>query len=219
MTQKQPKKPPTIILLVRHAMNDWVKAGRLAGHTPEVHLNERGEQQAHLLAERLANYPIRAIYAGPLERAQETAAALANRLYLPIETSVPIGEVDFGEWTGAKLDELAKLPEWQLVQGRPSAMRFPAGESIWEMQQRVVGEIERLAAAHAHEMIVLVSHADIIKAALAHYLGLHLDQFQRVMVSPASLSTLAFGPMGGTVVTLNDTAHLPPLHEQGETDA
>ena len=218
MSQPSPAKPPTVILLVRHATNDWVKAGRLAGRTPAVHLNEQGIEQARRLAERLVNYPIRAVYAGPLERAQQTAAALASRLALPVETSAAIGEVDFGEWTGQELAELAKLPEWELVQGRPSAMRFPAGESFRAMQHRVVDEIERLAAAHPHEMIVLVSHADVIKAALAHYLGLHLDQFQRLMVNPASLSTLAFGPLGGTVVTVNDTAHLPPLHAPPETD-
>jgi len=218
VSQPSPAKPPTVILLVRHATNDWVKAGRLAGRTPAVHLNEQGIEQARRLAERLVNYPIRAVYAGPLERAQQTAAALASRLALPVETSAAIGEVDFGEWTGGMLAELAKLPEWELVQGRPSAMRFPAGESIREMQHRVVDEIERLAAAHPYEMIALVSHADVIKSALAHYLGLHLDLFQRLMVNPASLSALAFGPLGGMVVTVNDTAHLPPLHEQPETD-
>jgi probable phosphomutase (TIGR03848 family) len=216
--RERPIQPPTIVLLVRHAMNDWVKTGKLAGRTPEVHLNERGEEQASRLAERLAGYPIRAIYASPQERAQETATALAGRLGLPVETSARIGEVDFGEWTGQKLEELAKTPEWKLVQGRPTAMRFPSGESIWEMQHRIVDEIERLAAAHSHEMIVLVSHADVIKAALAHYLGLHLDLFQRLIVSTASLSTLVFGPMGGLVVSLNDTAHLPPPHEMQETD-
>jgi probable phosphoglycerate mutase len=199
-------------------MNDWVETGKLAGRTPDVHLNDRGKDQAQQLAERLAGHPIRAIYASPLERAQETAAPLAEKLGLPVETSAGIGEVDFGEWTGQKLEELAKTPEWRVVQGRPSAMRFPAGESIWEMQYRVVDEIERLARAHPHEMIVLVSHADVIKSALAHYLGLHLDQFQRLMIGAASLSTLVFGPMGGMVVTLNDTAHLPPPHEQQETD-
>jgi len=218
VSHERPAKPPTIILLVRHATNDWVAAGRLAGRTPQVHLNEQGMEQARRLAERLASYPIRAVYAGPLARAQQTAAALASRLALPVETSAAIGEVDFGEWTGEMLADLAKLPEWELVQGRPSAMRFPAGESIRAMQHRVVDEIERLAAAHPHEMIVLVSHADVIKAALAHYLGLHLDLFQRLMVNPASLSALAFGPLGGMVVTVNDTAHLPPLHEQPETD-
>jgi probable phosphoglycerate mutase len=218
MTEEKPKKPPTIVLLVRHAMNDWVETGKLAGRTPDVHLNDRGKDQAQRLAERLAGHPIRAIYASPLERAQETAAPLAEKLGLPVETSAGIGEVDFGEWTGQKLEELAKTPEWRVVQGRPSAMRFPAGESIWEMQYRVVDEIERLARAHPHEMIVLVSHADVIKSALAHYLGLHLDQFQRLMIGTASLSTLVFGPMGGMVVTLNDTAHLPPPHEQQETD-
>jgi probable phosphomutase (TIGR03848 family) len=218
MSEEKPKPPPTIILLVRHAMNDWVKTGKLAGRTPEVHLNERGEEQARRLAVRLAGYPIRAIYASPQDRAQETAAALAGALNLPVETSTAIGEVDFGEWTGQSLEELAKTPEWKLVQGRPTAVRFPGGESIWEMQHRAVDEIERLAVVHAHEMIVLVSHADVVKAVLAHYLGLHLDQFQRVMVSTASLSTLVFGPMGGLVMSLNDTAHLPPPHEMQEPD-
>jgi probable phosphomutase (TIGR03848 family) len=218
MSDEKPQKPPTIILLVRHAMNDWVKTGKLAGRTPAVHLNERGEEQARRLADRLAGYPIRAIYASPQDRAQETAITLASGLDLPVQTSTGLGEVDFGEWTGQKLEELAKTPEWKLVQGRPTAMRFPGGESIWEMQHRAVDEIERLAAIHAHEMIVLVSHADVIKAVLAHYLGVHLDQFQRVMVSTASLSTLVFGHMGGLVMSLNDTAHLPPPHELQETD-
>jgi probable phosphoglycerate mutase len=218
MNDKEPKKPPTIVLLIRHAMNDWVKTGRLAGRTPEVHLNVLGEDQAQRLAERLADYPIRAVYSSPLERAQETAAALAGRMDLPVQISDGIGEVDFGAWTGEKLEDLAKSPEWKIVQGRPSAMRFPKGESIRQMQHRVVNEIERLAAAHENEMIVIVSHADVIKAALSHYLGLHLDQFQRLMVGTASLSTLVFGPLGGMVVTLNDTAHLPPPHELHETD-
>jgi probable phosphomutase (TIGR03848 family) len=218
MSEQQPKRPPTTVLLVRHAMNEWVKTGKLAGRTPGVHLNEQGEEQARRLTERLAGYPIQAIYASPQERAQETAAALAERLGLSVEISAGISEVDVGEWTGQKLEELAKTPEWRLVHGRPTAMRFPGGESIWEMQHRVVDEIERLAVCHAHQMIVVVSHADAIKAALAHYLGLHLDLFQRLMVSTASLSTLVFGPMGGLVVSMNDTAHLPPPHESQEAD-
>lgn len=216
-TKETPKTPPTVILLVRHALNDWVKAGKLAGRTPGVHLNDRGEEQARRLADRMADYPIRAIYASPLERARETAAALARLLDLPVKTSTAISEVDYGDWTGKDLKELATMPQWMLVQGRPSAVRFPAGESIWEMQHRAVEEIERLAAAHAHETIALVSHADVIKAALAHYLGLHLDQFQRLVISPASLSILTFGPLGGLVLTVNDTAHLPPQPDR-ETD-
>lgn len=218
MGRETPAELPTILILVRHAVNDWVESGKLAGRTPEVHLNDRGREQAHRLADRLAGYPIRAIYTSPLERARETAAVLSTQLGLPLKISSAIEEVDFGDWTGQDLEELARTPEWRLVQGRPSAMRFPAGESVWDMQRRMVDEIERLAAAHAHEMILLVSHADTIKAALAHYLGLHLDQFQRLIVSPASLSTLIFGPLGGAVLTLNDTAHLPLPHTPPETN-
>ena len=209
--RKHPEhKPPTIILLVRHATNDWVKTGKLAGRTPGVHLNERGIEQASALGARLASRPLRAIYASPLERAQETAAAIAQHHDLPVLESPDIGEVDFGDWAGRELKELAKEPEWLLVQGRPSAVRFPNGESPWEMLTRAVAEVERLAIAHREESVVLVSHSDLIKAICAHYLGLHLDLFQRIVISPASISVLAFSSMGGRVVCLNDTAHNPP---------
>jgi probable phosphoglycerate mutase len=215
---KQRKTPPTRVLLVRHAMNDWVKTGKLAGRTPGVHLNDKGQEQAAALAERLAQWPITAVYASPLERAQETAAPIAEAHQLPVETSLGIGEVDFGEWTGKKLKKLAKKPLWRLVQGRPSYMRFPDGESFREFQSRAIDEVELLAATHPGQAIVLVSHADVIKAIVAHYLGLHLDQFQRLMISTASLSMLAFTPMGGFVVNFNDTAHLPLEIEEKESE-
>ena len=126
--------------------------------------------------------------------------------------------MDFGEWTGQELKKLAKEPLWRLVQGRPSAVRFPEGESFRELQQRTVDEVEQLAAAHPGKTIALVSHADVIKVIVAHYLGLHLDQFQRLMISPASLTQLAFTPMGGMLITLNDTAHLPLETEKPEDE-
>ncbi len=210
MAKKSAKKHPvTRLLLVRHATNDWVKTGKLAGRTPGVHLNQQGQQEAEALAQRLAKWPIAAVYASPLERAQETAAAIAAIHQLSVRESRGIGEVDFGEWAGRELKQLAKEPAWRLVQGRPSAMRFPEGESFREVLGRAVDEIENLAASHRGQTIVLVSHADVIKALASHYLGLHLDHFQRIVISPASLTVLAFGPMGGLVGSLNDTAHLP----------
>jgi len=215
--QQKAKELPTTLLLVRHAMNDWVKTGKLAGRSPGVHLNPEGRQQAEALAQRLASRSLQAIYSSPLERAQETAAAIAGPHKLPLQISSAIGEVDFGDWTGQELKKLSQEPEWALVQARPSAMRFPNGESPREMLTRAVDEIERLAAAHRQECIVLVSHCDVIKAIVAHYLGLHLDLFQRLVVSPASISVLSFSPMGmGAFITgLNDTAHLPRPDKDG----
>jgi probable phosphoglycerate mutase len=214
-THEHEKKPPTIVLLVRHAMNEWVKTGKLAGRTPGVHLNQQGREQAKALGERLASTKIHAVYSSPLERARETAEAIARPHHLPVQIVPAIGEVDYGDWTGQELKTLSKKPEWRLVQGRPSAMQFPEGESIRAMLVRAVDEVERLAAVHREERIVLVSHADVIKAIIAHYLGMHLDLFQRLIVSTASISTLSFTPMGAVVVSFNDTAHLPEPPQDG----
>ena len=212
-TRKETETPATTVLLVRHATNDWVAAGRLAGRTPCDHLNRQGKAQANALAQRLAKgMPRRpqAIYSSPLERAQETAGAIARPLQLETQLSEGIDEADFGDWTGQKLVKLAREPEWRLVQARPSSVGYPNGESIRQMQSRALDAVERLVASHEGETIILVTHADIVKAVVAHYLGLHLDLFQRLIISPASISTLSFTRMGGLVTTLNDTAHNPP---------
>ncbi len=120
-----------------------------------------------------------------------------------------MGEVRYGEWTGQSLKELAKEDAWRVVQFYPSGARFPGGEAIREMQTRVVADLDAIVAAHPSETVLVVSHADVIKAALAHYAGLHLDLFQRLVVSPASLSVVAFTPMGPRLITLNDAAHVP----------
>ncbi len=217
MTEREKaKRPPTLLLLVRHAMNDWVKSGKLAGRSPDVHLNPQGQEQTLALAQRLASVPLHAVYASPLERAQETAAPIAAAHELSVQTSPGIGELDFGEWTGRELKELAKDPLWRLVQVRPSAMRFPGGESFREATHRAVDQVEELAARHPEQTIVLVSHADVIKAVVAHYLGMHLDIFQRLIISPASITVLSFTPMGGLVASVNDTAHLPPAHLEND---
>jgi probable phosphoglycerate mutase len=204
---------PTTLLLIRHALNDWV-GEKLAGWTPNVHLNEKGEAQAKALAQRLADQPIAAIYASPLERAVETAEAIASALHFEIEIREGVGEVQYGEWTGQSIKELAKEDAWRVVQFNPSRARFPGGEAIREMQARAVAEIESILTAHPSQMVAVVSHADVIKVILAHYAGLHLDLFQRLVVSPASVSILSFTPMGPRLVCLNDTAHLP--HDDGD---
>lgn len=207
---KDAQEKQTTVLLIRHAQNEWVQAGRLAGRIPGVRLNDQGQAQAAQLGEFLSSCAIQALYSSPLERAQETASAVAVRCGLPVETSEGIGEVDFGTWAGRTLESLKKEPVWRLVQFRPSHMRFPGGESIREVQLRAVDEIERLVAAHLGRTIVAVSHADVIKVVLGHYLGLHLDQFQKLVVSPASISRLVFSEWGGFVWSCNETGHLPP---------
>jgi probable phosphomutase (TIGR03848 family) len=205
----------TTILLVRHGQNDWVQKNRLAGWTPGVHLNETGRQQAEAAAARLAHLPIKAIYSSPLERCQETAVAIAAPHQLPVVAVTAVGEVRYGDWEGAKIKKLAKDPRWTAVQHYPSRFRFPNGESLAEVQARGVAALEELAARHPDETIVVVSHADLIKLVAAYYLGAHMDLFQRLIISPASVTVLTLHESGVMrLVRLNDdgplTAPEPP---------
>lgn len=208
----KPEKP-TRVLFVRHALNDWV-GKRLAGWTPGVHLNERGLAQAAALGERLANATIAAIYSSPLERAQETAAAIAaHHPGLAVATVDGLGESRIGDWTGKSLEDLGKTDLWRQVQFAPSMFRFPNGESMAETQTRFITAVDRVRAAHPGETIVVVAHSDPIKLAVAFYLGMPLDLFQRMAISPASITEFAFSPFGGHLLRCNDTAHLPPEPE------
>jgi probable phosphomutase (TIGR03848 family) len=192
-----------LLLLVRHAVTEHTGA-RLSGWMPGLHLSEEGRRQAEGLAGRLEPVPVDAVYASPLERCQETAAAVADARGLKIQTLEDVGEVRYGDWTGRTIKELGKEPLWKVVQASPSAARFPAGESLYEMQARTVLAVERLREAHPGQTVLVCSHADVIKALTCHYLGMHLDLFQRVVVSPASVTAFAFGP-GPYLVRLNDT--------------
>ena len=192
-----------LLLLVRHAVTEHTGA-RLSGWMPGLHLSEEGRRQAEGLAARLEPVPVDAVYASPLERCQETAAAVAEVRGLKISTLEDVGEVRYGDWTGRTIKELSREPLWKLVQATPSAARFPEGESLFEMQARAVLAMERLREAHPGQTVLVCSHADVIKALTCHYLGMHLDLFQRVVVSPASVTAFAFGP-GPYLVRLNDT--------------
>ncbi len=193
-----------IILLIRHGENDYVKKARMAGRLPGVHLNERGKAQAQALAERLADAPIKAIYSSPLERAIETAAPLAEALKLEIQIRPGLLETDVGEWTGHTLKSLRRLKAWRTVQAAPSLFRFPGGESFAETQHRVCREIEAICAEHEpKDLIACVAHADPIKLAIAYYLGLPLDHFQRLVVAPASISVLSIGETFSQLINLN----------------
>lgn len=201
----------TILLLIRHGTNDWVH-GRLAGWTPGVHLNDEGRAQAQATASRLASLPIEALYTSPLERTVETAQAIATTHNLPLRLVEDLGEVKYGEWQGAELKELYKHELWPGIQFYPSGTRFPGGgETLGEAQIRMVSALDKLRAQHPKGMIAVVSHADIIKLAIAYYIGMHIDLFQRLEISPCSVSALAFTPMGPRLLAYNHTGGLEHL--------
>ncbi|MSO87456.1 MAG: MSMEG_4193 family putative phosphomutase [Acidimicrobiia bacterium] len=207
--------PPTLVLLVRHGQTPTtgkVLPGRAAG----LHLADTGRQQAQRVAERIADLQtdqrrVAAVYASPLERTQETAAPISKALGRRTRRHAGLIEADFGQWTGAKLATLYKLPEWRTVQRNPSGFRFPGGESFIEMQTRICGAIQKLCGAHPGETIVAVSHADPIKAAVAHAMGTHLDLFQRIVISPCSVSAILYHADGPLVLAVNSTGNLAAL--------
>jgi probable phosphoglycerate mutase len=194
---------PTL-LLIRHGENDFVKQDRLPGRLPGIHLNEHGQAQATALAESLQKLPIRAIYASPLERAVETARPSSQALGLPVQLRPGLLDTHVGEWEGLLFKNLRKLPLWKQVQRQPAEVRFPGGESFLELQERLVNEIEAIRAAHKrNDMIAVVFHCDPIKLVLAHYIGLPLNNFQKLMVSPGSVSVLMLGRSATYLVALN----------------
>jgi probable phosphomutase (TIGR03848 family) len=204
-SSKQPATPPTLVLLVRHGQTPTT-GKLLPGRAPGLHLADTGIEQARRAAERLGVLSrIDAVYASPLERTRETAAPIAAARNLKVQIDKGLLECDFGQWTGAELKQLMKLPEWNTVQRAPSTFTFPGGESFTAMQSRIVGAIDRLRERHQGGVIVCVSHADPIKAAVAHALGTHLDLFQRIVISPCSVSAIAYHAGGPVVLTVNST--------------
>ena len=206
-TKKAEKAPPrhTLVLLVRHGQTPTTGA-TLPGRAKGLHLAETGLAQAEAVATRIGVlHNVDAVYASPLERTRETAAPIAKAVGQRVRVDKGLLECEFGEWTGRKLSELNKLPEWQTVQRYPSGFRFPGGESFTEMAQRMVSTLDRLGAAHRGQTIVAVSHADPIKAAVANALGTHLDLFQRIVVSPCSVTAILQTPTGPIVLAVNST--------------
>ncbi|GEO97190.1 phosphoglycerate mutase [Kocuria turfanensis] len=178
----------------------------LPGRAPGLHLSDHGRAQAEQVAERLAGVPVDAVLTSPLERTRETAEPTEARTGRTAVVDPGLLECDFGEWTGAELSRLSRLTAWSTVQRAPSTFRFPGGESFPEMQARMVGAVDRARAEHEGGVVVCFSHADPIKAALAHALGTHLDLFQRIVVSPCSVSAISYAPgQAPAVLTLNST--------------
>jgi probable phosphomutase (TIGR03848 family) len=208
-----PTRPSfTTVLLVRHGYTATTGIV-LPGRAPGLHLAERGVAQAEVVAERLgamAKKPV-ALYASPLERARETAAPIATTLALRTQIERGLLECDFGAWTGKRLNLLAKKPEWRAVQNAPSTFRFPEGESFTEMQLRMWTTLERLAAKHRNKTLIVVSHADPIKAAVTYAQGVPLDLFQRTVISTCSISAIGFTSSTPVVLCVNNTGSLKDL--------
>src|SRR3954464_6289622 len=195
----------TTVLLVRHGLTSMT-GPVLAGWTPGVHLDDRGRAQAVALAERLRPVPLSGIVSSPLERCQETAAAVAvGRDASEVQTDDRLGECRYGDWTGQELKKLAKDPLWKVVQAHPSAAEFPGGEALRDTQARAVTAIREInARLGADATWVAVSHGDVIKAVLADALGMHLDMFQRLLVDPCSVSVIRYTELRPFVVRIND---------------
>ena len=204
-TPRRRPPSPTLVLLVRHGTTATTGTV-LPGRAPGLHLAASGVAQAEAVARRIAALDrVDAVYASPLERTKETAAPISRGRGLRTRTAKGLIECDFGRWTGRKLSDLRALPEWRAVQSTPSQFRFPDGESFAEMQLRIWNELERLVEAHRGGTVVAVSHADPIKAAVAMATGVHLDLFQRIVVSPCSVTALLFTDGGPVVLTVNST--------------
>ena len=198
----------TLLLLIRHGENDYVKKKRLAGRLPGVHLNETGHKQAKVVAQslapRLKKASVKAVYSSPLDRTMETAEPIAEALNVPIIARPGLIETDYGDWQGKTLKDLGRRKLWKVVQNNPSLMRFPGGESFAETQTRMCNEIETLRNEHSEkDVIICVSHSDPIKLVVSYYLGLPLDFFQRLMIAPASITTMLIGDSGSRLLNLN----------------
>lgn len=199
----------TTLFFVRHAVTAHT-GQRLSGWMDGVHLTDEGKRQAETAADGLAHVEFDAIYSSPIDRTMETARAIAKRHALPVRVRRGIGEVEYGRWTNRPLKSLMRTKLWDVVLHQPSAVRFPDGESILEVQDRAVAEVEAIAADHPKGSVCCVSHGDVIKLVAAHYLGVHIDLYQRIVIGPASVSVIALTKGGPRVIALNNCPLSPP---------
>ena len=214
----------TTVLLVRHGLTH-LTGPVLSGWTPGLHLDERGTEQAALLAERLRSLPLAAIVTSPLERCTDTIAPIADGRGLEPVGDARLGEARYGDWTGQEIRTLVRDPLWKVVQAQPSAVTFPNGEALREVQDRALAAVrdwnERLGADATW---LACSHADVIKSIVADALGLHLDQFQRIAIAPASLTVIRYAGLRAMVLRVNDVGGtiddlLPPKKGRGRRRA
>jgi probable phosphomutase (TIGR03848 family) len=201
---------PTLLLLIRHALTDTA-GKRLSGWQRGIHLNDEGRQQAEHLAERLAPVRIGAIYVSSLERCVETAAPIAKVKNLAVQRLPGLRDVDYGGWSGRSMRQVVKTRQWRRIMRDPSGEPFPGGETLRGVQARVLEDLGRIAAAHPRAAVAVVSHADPIRLALAHYAGAHIDLFQRLVVHPASISAVLVGDGMPRILRINDMGDLSDL--------
>ena len=200
----------TVVLLIRHALTDMT-GKRLAGTLPGVSLSDHGRKQAEALAARLGPMHLSAVYSSPVDRCIETAHAIAGVRGLEVRPAPGLEEVGYGRWIGRPLAQLARTRLWSRIHQVPSSVRFPAGETLREVQQRGVTALDAIAASHSRGAVAAVSHADVIRLLLAHYAGIHIDLFQRIIVSTASVSAVSLGDGPPRILRINDTGSLGDL--------
>lgn len=198
------------VILVRHAVTA-ATGRRLGGRTPAP-LSEEGRAQAAATADRLADLPVKAVYSSPMVRTMETAGEIASRHGLEVRELEGVQEFDYGTWTDRPLGQLRRTRLWRAIQGVPSRVTFPKGESFRDAQTRAVDALESLVRRHPDRAtVIVVSHADVIKSIVAHYVGVPLDLFQRLMVGPTSVSMLSLPREGPpSLLRLNDTGPIAP---------
>jgi probable phosphoglycerate mutase len=199
-----------LLLLVRHAVTD-ATGTKLSGWLPGFHLSEEGVRQAEAVGARLAGLPVKGIYSSPLERCSETAQRIAAHHRRDVEIVDALGEIKYGDWQGKPFSTLYKRKGWLDLQARPSDFRFPNGETIREAQTRGVGAIEAMRPRHRRDLVVVASHADMIRLITSAYLGLSLDLYQRISIAPASVTALLLGDRIPRLLKLGDSGTLDDL--------
>ena len=199
------------LVLIRHAHSEANAAGILSGRLPNVHLSDKGLEQSEHLVVRLGNFPVSNLRISPMERCFETISPWINSIVLPnnprFEPVIDqeLTEVDYGSWSGKKLAVISKNKLWKTVQEAPSRMYFPKGEGIAQMQSRAMTSVHEAVSTKTKGAAVIVSHGDVIKSIVASALGMHLDEFQRIVIDPASISILDFSTTKSRVLLLNDS--------------
>lgn len=200
----------TLVILIRHAHSVANSSGILAGRTEGVTLSPAGKKQAQELAKRLGEIPIKSLRSSPLERCEQTISPWLKKIApshpkLAVQFDEDLSEVDYGTWTGRKLRSLSKETLWRSVQEEPSKVVFPEGESISAMQERAMRAVKRGLEKKGKGHVVLVSHGDVLKSIIASALNMHLDEFQRIVIDPASISILDFSSTKPRLILMNDS--------------
>ena len=199
------------LVLIRHAHSQSNASGVLSGRIPSVHLSAKGLEQAEQLSERLGSFPVAQLRISPMERCFETISPWLNTYALKSNSKLEpiidpmINEVEYGDWSGKRLVALARKKEWKTVQESPSRMYFPGGEGIAAMQARAMSAVHQAASLADSKVAVFVSHGDVIKAIVASALGMHLDEFQRIVIDPASVTVIEYSAIKPRILLVNDS--------------